>query len=238
MRARLRGVEQVVGWRRQGGLATALTVLFAIVVAVLLVRAAALGTRLYALGDTESLEFASRARGADSFVSTTDVVAVLVILAIIPCFIVWNWRAAKNQEALGRRPERLGPGFAIGGWFMPLANLVIPVLVIQDLWRGADARIARGDPRWRIADRSWLVGAWWGLSLVTSLTFAGAPADQRDFDAAVVRGQNLVALISMLCGATAAVLAVLVIRRLNARQEECRAAQESAAVATATQLTR
>jgi hypothetical protein len=215
-------------WRRQRPLEVALTALFAAAAIVALVRAAALGTRLHALDDIDSVEFARRARDADAFVAVTDVVVTLVTLAIIPCFIVWCWRSAKNQQALGREPERLGAAWAIAGWFIPGANLVIPALVVQDLWRGSDAAIARGDPRWRIADRSWLVGWWWGLFVVALLTFAGSPADRRSFDADAVRGANLVALLGMLCAAASAVLAALVVRRLDARQEGCRATQQSA----------
>jgi hypothetical protein len=211
-----------VEWRRQRALEVALTPLFVIAAIVVLVRAAALGVRLRALDDIDSAGFASRARDADAFVAVMDVLVALVVVAIVPCFIVWCWRAAKNQQALGRAPERLGSAWAIAGWFIPFANLVIPVLVIQDLWRGSDARVSSGDPRWRIVDRSWLIGWWWGLFVVALLTFAGSPADRRDFDADAVRGANLVALLGMVCAATSAILAVLVVRRLGARQEQCR----------------
>jgi hypothetical protein len=204
-----------------------LTGLFVVAAVVALVRAAAMGTRLHALDDVDAAAFASRARGADAFVDVTDVAFALVALAIIPCFIVWCWRAAKNQDVLGRTPQRLGSGFAIGSWFIPLANFVLPVLVIQDLWRGSDASIPRDDPRWRIADRSWLVGWWWGLFVVPLVAFAGAPADQRHFKEAAVRGANLVALFGMLSAAGAAVLAILVVRRLDARQMECLGAQRA-----------
>jgi hypothetical protein len=58
--------------------------------------------------------------------------------------------------------------------------------------------------------------------------FAGAPADQRDFNEAAARGANLVALFGMVSAATAAVLAILVVRRLDARQAECLGAQRAA----------
>jgi len=204
------------------GLEIALTALFALATAMALVRAIALSTRLVVLDAPEASDFFSRARDADDFVRVTDVILAVIVVAIIPCFIVWCFRAAKNQEALERRPERLGPGWAIGGWFIPLANFVIPVLVIQDLWRGSDARIERGDPRWRIADRSWLIGWWWGLFLVSLLTFTGTPIDQRELDLAEVRGANLLAVVAMLCFAASAVLAVMVVKRLDARQLETR----------------
>jgi Domain of unknown function (DUF4328) len=208
------------------GLEIALTALLTLATAMAFVRAVALATRLVVLDDPSSGDFFGRASDADSFVRVTDVVLALIVLAIVPCFIVWCFRVAKNQEALARQPERLGPGWAIAGWFIPLANFVIPVLVIQDLWRGSDALIERGDPRWRIAERSWLVGWWWGLFLVSLLTFTGTPIDQRELDIPEVRGANLLAIVAMLCFAASAVLAILVVRRLDARQAETRTAFE------------
>jgi hypothetical protein len=203
-------------------------VLFVAAAVTVLVRGAALIARLHALDHVGSADFARRARDADAFVDATDVVVAMVASALAVSFIVWCWRAAKNQQALGRVPEKLGSGWAIGGWFIPLANFVIPVLVVQDLWRGSDARIARGDPRWRIADRSWLVGWWWGLFVVALVLGTGRPADQRPLDVGPARDTNLLALLGMLAAAAAALLAILVVRSLDARQEECRDAQARA----------
>lgn len=199
-------------------------VLFGIAGAAALLRAFALGNRLLALDDPRVSDFAARARGADSFVDTTDIVLSVAVLVLAPCFIVWLWRAAKNQQALGRKPERLGSGWAIGGWFIPLANFVIPVLVVQDLWRGSDVAIAARDPRWRIADRSWLVGWWWGLFLVALFAGSGTDADRFGQDLSEARGANFLALIAMVLLFASSVLGSLVARRLGVRQEGCRAA--------------
>ena len=45
--------------------------------------------------------------------------------AIGVVFIIWQFRHAKNAQVLGARGG-LGPGWAIGGWFIPLANYVLP----------------------------------------------------------------------------------------------------------------
>jgi hypothetical protein len=214
-------------WRSQRGLETTLTVLLALSAAAALVRGVALAGRLVVLDDPYAGDYFRRASDADAFVRVLDVVVALTVLVVIPCFIVWCFRAAKNQEALARRPERLGAGWAVGGWFIPLANLVIPVLVLQDLWRGSDARIERGDPRWRIAERSWLIGSWWGLLLAALVTFAGTPIDDRQLDLADARGANLLAIVGMLCFAASAVLGILVVKRLDQRQLETRTAFES-----------
>jgi hypothetical protein len=202
----------------------AVVVLFGVVAATALFRSVALGNRLIVLDDPRASDFLARARGADGLVDAAELALAIAVLVLAPCFITWLWRAAKNQQALGRAPERLGSGWAVGGWFIPLANLVIPVLVVQDLWRGSDAAIAAGDPRWRIADRSWLVGWWWGLFLVPLFTASGADADRLRDGFSEARGANFLALVAMIGLVAAAGLGALVVRRLGARQEECRSA--------------
>ncbi|MCJ7673337.1 MAG: DUF4328 domain-containing protein [Acidimicrobiia bacterium] len=211
-------------WRDQRRLGMAVVGLFGVVAVAALVRSIALGNRLLALDDPRAPEFSARARGADAFVDATDVALGIAVLVLAPCFITWLWRAAKNQQVLGREPERLGSGWAIGGWFIPLANFVIPVLVVQDLWRGSDATIAAGDPRWRIADRSWLVGWWWGLFLVPLFTASGTDADRLREGFSEARGANFLALVAMVGLIASAVLGALVVRRLDARQVDCRTA--------------
>ncbi len=216
------------GWRGQRFLRVLLTVVLAAGALAGLVRAGALGSRLVAL-DANRGDLRARAADADAFVRTTDVAIGIAVAVIAPLFVAWMWRAAKNQQALGRRPERLGAGWAIGGWFVPLANFAIPVLVVQDLWRGSDAAIARDDPRWRIADRSWLVGWWWGMLVVGLLAVSGERADQPGERMAVLEQANVLALLGSLGTAVAAVLAILVVRELTARQDVCRQSQRASA---------
>src|SRR5262245_14862724 len=52
---------------------------------------------------------------------------VLVYTAVV--FIVWLYRARRNLAIWGILGLGWGPGWAIGGWFIPLANLLIPKLV-------------------------------------------------------------------------------------------------------------
>ena len=209
-------------WREPRAIARAVTLLFGVVGVAALFRAGTLANRLVVLDGSTQDGFWSRAGAADSLVTAADIVFVLALVALAPCFIVWCWRAAKNQQALGRAPERLGSGWAVGGWFIPLANFVIPVLVVQDLWRGSDVAIASGDPRWRIAERSWLVGWWWGLFLVPLFIGFGADAQDSTTELSTLRGQNLLAFVAMLAVFVATVLGVLVVRRLDERQAACR----------------
>ena len=217
-------------WRSNRLLVRLLTVLLPLASVAASVRGLAFGRRLVVLGSPLADNFRTRAHDAESFARSTGALMGLTVLVIAPVFVAWMWRAAKNQQALGRRPERLGSGWAIGGWFVPLANLAIPVLVVQDLWRGSTVTIDRDDPRWRIADRSWLVGWWWGIVLVAALGVSGEPVDSPGVRLAVLEQRNAFALIGSVSAAVAAVLALVVVRGLSRRQEACLRVQHEAAL--------
>lgn len=78
----------------------------------------------------------------------------------------WLFRAYRNVLALGAGGARFGPGWAIGGWFVPILNLVRPKQVIDDTWRGSrpDAdpvTLGTRDPV------PWHLHLWWASFLVT-----------------------------------------------------------------------
>jgi hypothetical protein len=88
-------------------------------------------------------------------------------------FVIWLWRAARNNQGFGR-PGALGAGWAIGSWFIPLGSLVLPGLMVQQIWKGADTAVPRGDPGWRRAAGNPQIWIWW-VAYVTGqvLTFVG-----------------------------------------------------------------
>lgn len=65
-------------------------------------------------------------------------VYMAVNTAVAVAFLIWLWRIASNVPALGIGRLRWAKGWTIGGWFIPFANLVIPFLVMADLWRASD----------------------------------------------------------------------------------------------------
>lgn len=64
-----------------------------------------------------------------------------------------------------RGRARFSPGMAVGGWFIPIANFVIPALVLRDGWR---ASVGRGGG---IAFL-WMI-AWWITTAFSVLQGAG-----------------------------------------------------------------
>jgi hypothetical protein len=206
-------------------------VVFGVMLLAAGVLGAALANRISVIEDFKAGDFSDilqRANDADDFVSGSAAFYGLTQLAIVVLFIIWQFRAAKNNEALYRPRPRFTPGWSIGGWFIPVANLVIPLLIVQDLWRGATPSTPRGDPRWRSARGSWLVGVWWAAWLVSLLRYGASNAGLHDGGSLDdLQTSNTVALVGVVATAIAAVLAASVVWTLSRRQLDTLRAQRS-----------
>ena len=102
-------------------------------------------------------------------------VGALLLLPLIACIVVsilWLYQLMRAHQELGRRGT-WGPGWAIGGWFLPPGFLyVIPMLVLRETWRAADPDVALGDQRWRKGAVHPLLWVWWVLYGIAPLVFA------------------------------------------------------------------
>ena len=166
-------------------LANALRVLL-LVAAVLAVAVAFLAVRMRAALEEADPDAtfpgASAKSEVDAFFNGAQFF-FLAIVAIGVLFVLWMWRAARNNESFGR-PGALGAGWAIGAWFIPIGSLVIPAIQLQQLWRGADGSVQRGDVAWRNAAANVQLWVWWvayvlGQGLVLfGFTLFGQAADE------------------------------------------------------------
>lgn len=148
--------------------------------------------------------------------------AVLLAVPTVIVFVVWVhrlWTSDRSAHAVYTRSTRL----AVGGWFIPVANLLLGGRALRDLWHGTAAARAGVDqgPGVRSTPRL-LLGWWvaWCAMFVTTLASRGSQAG-------VDRATSLTELVSALesainaevaactISAVAAVLLVLVIRRIT-----------------------
>jgi hypothetical protein len=145
-----------------------------------------------------------------------SVVAVVGVAALV-LHIIWTWRSAHDARALGRLGARLSPGWAIGAWFIPLANFVLVYILFSDLWRSSDPSTTRGEG-WRRLPGSPLVRLWTVayvggalLVLVTTGLAVGGVTDVETTRALLAVGGVVSAL--------GTVLSIVVLRDITARQE-------------------
>jgi hypothetical protein len=162
--------------------------------------------------------------------------AFAVFVVAVFFFIRWFHAAYSNLRLLGQAGLRYHTGWAIGGWFVPIAWWVRPKQIANDIWRGSDpdapqlSRSAWPDIRVPLLLQVWWLG-WIVSTVLGNHAFwlwldTETPEEQRDatlLDAVALGLENVVAI-----------LAILVVRRLTARQEERarRVAAEPAATGT------
>jgi hypothetical protein len=232
-------------WRALSGLAIALRILLILAAVVAAVRAVLAVWLLSALEDARGAspaqfsdpEAVGAAEDAVTVFFATASLSALAVVAVVVVFIIWMWRAAKNIEVLGRRGASFGPGWAIGGWLIPIANLVLPVLHMQELWKASDPTISREDGGWKYGAQSSLIWLWWvayaAAQVLGTLGGVVISSPDRDGDLPVVemiqdldavRTGVTIFVVGQLLLVVAAILAVLVVLGLTRRQTEAASA--------------
>jgi Domain of unknown function (DUF4328) len=133
-------------------------------------------------------------------------------------FILWFHRAYANLSRLGATAIEYGDGWAIGGWFVPLLNLLRPKEIADDIWRGSDPDQLDSPPDVSYGKVPAFLHVWWLLwitALVGYAVHSRMPVETLDHERAA--GAVLAAVTAV--GILAGILAIVVIRRLTARQE-------------------
>jgi len=93
----------------------------------------------------------------------TLLVNTLVALTTIVFFAMWIYRAAANIVAADIPGFDFTPGWAVGWYFVPFANLVQPFLAMRQIWNASHAGgsdLDRGDP---------ILTLWWTTWLTSNI---------------------------------------------------------------------
>ncbi|MEU3605914.1 DUF4328 domain-containing protein [Streptomyces sp. NPDC035033] len=196
--------------RNPNGLAHAVTALLGVNVFLDLLGA---GVELWTLSDPEEAYEAGAFAGVNLVaLSLADIGAYL---ATIVLFLVWFHRVRRNADVWALDIQSRTPGWAIGAWFIPIANLWIPRAIAADIWRAS-----RQDPYASDGAREMaLLNSWWAFWV------AGAVTDQvasRMYSRAETLDAWTTAAAWSLAGylftIAAGVLAILFVRRLTSMQ--------------------
>lgn len=97
---------------------------------------------------------------------------VTILTAIF--FLIWLHRVTKNLDALDAVGD-YSPSWAVGWWFIPFANFVVPYKVVKDVWEKSDPNIKEETDYWHSFNPGLLFGGWWAFWLLSR--FVGRAAD-------------------------------------------------------------
>lgn len=139
----------------------------------------------------------------------------LLLFPTVIVFLMWIHRTYRNLPALGARRLRFTPGWAVGWWFVPIANFFRPFQIVREIWRASDPAVT--DPEgWHAAPSSPLIGWWWAFFLASFVSFYVGGGDPVSDGLVNTR----VFLATDSCGAVGACLAILLVNRVSARQTD------------------
>ncbi|MFB8084235.1 DUF4328 domain-containing protein [Streptomyces sp. NPDC055992] len=153
---------------------------------------------------------------ADMLYRSAGMLQGLTILVTAVVFLVWLRRVRLNAEAFDPRAHSMRPGWAIGAWFVPFGNVWLPYRVTSDIWT---ASAPADTPGGRSAAPRGLLKAWWALLVGAEILsrYAAGFYGKAKTGGDMVRGLDMVAVCDGL-EIVAAVLAILVVRRLTEMQ--------------------
>ena len=150
---------------------------------------------------------------ANAFDATTATIGGLFAIALVVCgiaYLAWLSRAVENAPALGAGTPPHSPRGAIGWWFVPFANFVIPYRIVADL-HDRLATAVDSDRARPLLLGWWLT--WLGGNLIGYGTrFTGSDSIDQ------LKSAITITMVSDALNVVAAVLAILVIRRILGRE--------------------
>ncbi len=173
-------------------------------------------------GDLASEDFISEIA---PYLLLTFVQGALVIASVV-LVMIWMFRMAANHRAL-HRGATWGPGWAIGGWFLPPLLYIIPTLMFREMWRASDPEVPVGGD-WKSRPASPLVMLWFvtysliplGLMFAQTDTVLSGLGGSDDELAKQITGDQGLVVASTAVTMVAAAVFVALTRQLTRRHQQ------------------
>jgi hypothetical protein len=142
--------------------------------------------------------------------------AGLFLISLLVCYVIggmWIYRVACNVRALGADDLDDSPGWAVGWYAVPFANLVRPYRAMRQIW------LASESPHdWDDAKKPPLLSIWWALFVIDCIVgnISGRIGDNKTIDGIITSQDWLI--IAFLTGIPAAIAFVMIVARITKLQ--------------------
>ena len=145
------------------------------------------------------------------------ILELIIYVTTIVFFLMWLYRAYNNVRAFDpwRRLDH-SAGWAVGSFFIPFVNLVVPYRAVKEVWQKSgppgEALLSEPGPPASFP-------TWWLFWLLAS--FAGNISMRASFNENVPeRTATMISIVASALSILAAVFAYLVVDAIDKRQEE------------------
>jgi hypothetical protein len=206
-------------FRSAHGRARWTVVLLALTAILALVSAVFWAVHLAVLNDYEQgLVSATRAQDSENGAFSVWGFSLLMFVPTAIAWLLWQYRAHANLRALGVANLSFSPGWAVGWWFIPFANIVMPYLTVRELWKASNPEA--GAIEWKARGGAAIIGFWWAGRLGMQALFqigsvltsdSAFPTSNPSSTAFLLAGDLVVVAW--------AILAILLVRGVDSRQE-------------------
>ena len=145
------------------------------------------------------------------------VLGVMVYLATVVFFCIWLYRAYANLRVFNpwRRLDS-SPGMAVGSFFIPFANLILPYRAVKEVWQksGPPDDVLPSEP----GAPSWFP-LWWTFWLLSS--FADNISLRASFNENVAeQTATVISIVASALSVVAGLLAYMIVDLIDDKQEE------------------
>ncbi len=140
----------------------------------------------------------------------------LIIVSIFSFTIsaIWIFRASKNAAIMDPYPGRIRPGWAVGWYFIPFANLWKPFVAVKEIWNSSFS-----PAKSPITPATALVGFWWACHIANNIYVGGLTRKQLQTDnIELFMTLNNAMLASSVMGAIVGILFIKIMRKISERQ--------------------
>jgi hypothetical protein len=137
-------------------------------------------------------------------------------------WLMWQHRSQSNLRGLGVADLRFTPGWAVGWWLIPFANIVMPYQTMRELTKASDPNAGAVD--WKARPTPSILPLWWTgfLGRLALLGFAAAVASDDPPTISQQISRDWLVIVSYAVAIVAAILAIRILRLVTGRQEEKR----------------
>jgi hypothetical protein len=154
-------------------------------------------------------------------IDANSILLLLLYLGSAVWFLIWLHRAYENLEALSVMRPQYTPGWAVGWFFIPFANLVMPYKILDEVWVKSDPLLNQpGNESWQQPGSSGLLGWWWGFWVVGGIAdriMTGVSGDAETPDQLFLWAKVGIVIDALFI--IAGFFAILVVRGIDKRQE-------------------
>lgn len=155
----------------------------------------------------------------DAPLALFGLVQIALFIATALAVLRWLYVANGNARSLGADDLTGSPAWAVGWFFVPLANLVMPYVMVRDMWK------ASVNPRdWQAESSPGLVILWWGCWLVSQIASTIAFRLELEMGMEASDATRMLGLASDLVSIPSALLLAMIIGRIQAQQVNARPA--------------